>query len=127
MKRILQIWMIDRTGHLVDSMDVVEVRPNGAIRTVAKNLSAPLIRSEGSERHRVMGIWVGRDGNIYVADHAGRMVKGVTLQGHISVVLRSPWPRSPAGGTFDRDGKLWVLEDTPLTSVRARRIAKALH
>jgi len=116
------------TVYLVDSMDVVEVRPNGAIRTVAKNLSAPpWIHTAGSERHRVMGIWVGRDGNIYVADHAGSMVKRVTLQGRISVVLRSPWPWSPTGGTFDRDGNLWILEDTPFNRVRARRIGKGIQ
>jgi hypothetical protein len=117
-------WMTVTSGgtvYLVDSLDVVEVLPSGAIRTVAKNLSAPpLIHADGSERHRVMGIWMGRDGNIYVADHAGRSVKRVTPQGKVTIVMRSPWPWSPTGGTFDRDGNLWVLEDT-LLSVRARR------
>jgi hypothetical protein len=116
------------TVYLVDSMDVVEVRPNGTMRKLAKNLSAPpLIHAEGSERHRVMGIWVGPGGDIYVADYAGSMVKRITPKGDVSIVTRSSWPWAPTGGTFDRDGNLWLLEATPLNAVRARRVGKALH
>jgi hypothetical protein len=109
------------TVYLVDTVDLIEIRPDGEMRTLARNLS-PLVHDAASERHRVMGVWVGPNGDVYVADYAERMVKRVSPRGGVSVVTRSPWPWSPTGGTFDRQGHLWLLEDNLILGVRVRRV-----
>lgn len=111
------------TVYLIDTVDLVEIRPGGEMRTLARNLgSSLLVHDAASQRHRVMGIWVGPKGDVYVADHAGRMVKRVSPRGEVSVVTKSPWPWSPTGGTFDRNGHLWLLEDSLILGVRVRRL-----
>jgi hypothetical protein len=109
--------------YFIDSLDLVEVNPNGAMRVVARNLSRPsILRSISLDRHKVMGLWTDGAGNIYVTDTAAQMVKRVTPAGQISIVARSPLGWSPTGGTFDRSGNLWLLEYSSTNAVRARKI-----
>ena len=111
------------TVYLIDSLDLLEVRPTGAVRVVARNLSSPSVfRSIGLDRHKVMGLWTDAAGNIYVTDTADRLVKKVTAAGRVTIIASSRFPWSPTGGTFDRAGNLWLLEYNVINEARARKI-----
>ena len=118
-------WMTaapDGTVYFIDTVDLIRVTPDGRIMTVARGLSeGGILRLWVGARHRVMGLWVDGGGNVYVADHAGGNVKRVDRNGRITVVDRSTYPWGPTGGTFDRDGNLWLLEYS-INDARVRKI-----
>jgi hypothetical protein len=118
-------WMTVTPGgtvYFIDATDLVQVSPNGAVRTVARNLSSKrLVRPDISEHHLLMGLWTDRAGNVYVADFAHGDVKRVARDGRVAVVASSHLPWSVCGGTFAPNGELWLLETTMTGSVRARR------
>src|SRR5438874_11963464 len=75
------------TVYLIDAVDLVQVTPNGAIRTVARNLSASrLIRPDIGDHHLLMGLWTDPRGNVCVADYAHGEVKQVDVRGRVSVI-----------------------------------------
>jgi hypothetical protein len=119
-------WMTvtpEGTVYFIDTVDLIRVTPSGHVTTVARNLSDPsLLRPWIGSRHRLMGIWLDRAGNVYVADSAGANVKRIDRNGRVSVVARSSYPWSPTGGTFDRDGNLWLLEYV-INDARVRKIS----
>ncbi len=123
-------WMTvtpEGTVYLIDRLDLVRVTPDGKVTTIAHDLSSGSILRPLTligTRHRLMGLWTDRAGNVYVADNAGRAVKRVARDGRVSVVVRSHVPWSPTGGVFDRDGNLWLLEYGDITRVRVRKIAR---
>ena len=102
------------TLYVVDGGDLVRVR-NGQLVRLVRNLTS-------ARRHTIMGIWTDAAENVYVADHAHGQVKRITQAGHVSVVHSSPRPWSPVGGTFARNGDLWLLEVSPANEVRVRRV-----
>jgi hypothetical protein len=111
-------WMTaapDGTVYFVDTVDLIRVSPNGHVATIARGLS------RGSSRNSVMGLWLDRDGNVYAADYSGANVKRVNRSGAVSIVVRSTFPWAPSGGTFDRDGNLWLLEYA-INFARVRKI-----
>jgi len=117
-------WMTvspDGVVYFIDTVDLVRVTQDGHVAIVARNLSDAKWLRPWIGRHRVMGLWLDRAGNVYVADHAGGNVKRVNRSGNVTVVTRSTYPWSPTGGTFDRDGNLWLLEYA-VNSARARKI-----
>jgi hypothetical protein len=71
-----------------------------------------------------MGLWVDKDGAVYVAVAAERLVVRVTADGRSSVAAKSRDPWSPSGGLVDRDGNLWLLEYDTNAAARVRRIGK---
>lgn len=116
-------WMIsapDGTLFLIDAVDLVTIRPDGAVRFLARNLSSrSLLRPDVSEHHLLMGLWLDRAGNVYVADQAHGKVKRVTPSGSVSEFFDTGAIWSPTGGTFDANGDLWLLEWSLLAN-RAR-------
>jgi hypothetical protein len=118
-------WMTaapDGTVYFIDTVDLIRVAPDGRLTTVARGLSdGGIMRAWVGARHRVMGLWVDRAGNVFVADHAGGNVKRVDRNGRVTVVVRSTYPWGPTGGTFDRDGNLWLLEYS-INDARVRKI-----
>ena len=97
--------------HLIASDDLWRIEPGGAARRLAAGLSEQLAdQPPVPERHRIMGIWSDRRGNVYAAIWGGRMVKRIDPRGRVSVVARSPLPWSPSGGLVAREGRLWLLE-----------------
>ncbi len=115
----------DGTVYLVDKVDLMRVTPDGRVTTVTRGLSrGSLLRLSAGGRHQVMGLWFDRAGNVYVADYAGGKVKRVSPQGRVTVVAESRMPWSPTGGTFDRDGALWLLEYSAINRVRLRKIGR---
>jgi hypothetical protein len=119
-------WMTaaaDGTLYLIDQGDLRRITPNGQISTLVFKVSERTLSPSGAgNRHYHMGLWLDRTGNVYVAVASERLVVKVQPDGKAAVLTRSPWPWSPSGGLFDRDGNLWLLEYSLTNAVRARRI-----
>ncbi|HEX2122304.1 MAG TPA: hypothetical protein VHL59_11735, partial [Thermoanaerobaculia bacterium] len=110
-------WMnatADGTVYFVDAGDLVRITPDRRLTRVARGL--------GSARHALMGIWLDRAGNVYLADAAHREVKRVTPAGKVSSVAKSTLPWSPSGGAFAPNGDLVLLEYSITNAVRVRRV-----
>jgi hypothetical protein len=119
------------TVYLIDAVDLVQVASNGAIRTVARNLSASrLLRPDISDHHLLMGLWTDPRGNVCVADYAHGEVKRVEVAGsgqraagRVTVIEKSHLPWSVVGGTYAPNGDLWLLEWSVSNEARVRRAA----
>jgi hypothetical protein len=136
------------TLYLIDGGDLKRISSDGKVTTVATKLSehdpAP---SAASARHYQQGLWTDREGNVYVAITAERLVLKVGPDGIKTVIARSgespkPAPRlledqlkdnllrdepeswAPTGGMFDRGGNLWLLEYSSRNAVRAKKIGR---
>jgi hypothetical protein len=121
-------WMTatpDGTLYLMDTGDLRRISPDGKVNTVVAKLSGqekPPAKVSDLNYH--MGLWTERDGLVYVAVAAERLVVRVTADGKSSVVAKSSDPWSPSGGMVDRDGNMWLLEYDTNDTARARRIGK---
>ncbi|HKS23928.1 MAG TPA: hypothetical protein VJZ76_14085 [Thermoanaerobaculia bacterium] len=119
-------WMTaapDGTVYLIDAVDLVQVSPNSAIRTVARNLSSSrFLRPDIGAHHLVMGLWVDPRGNVCVADYAHGEVKRVAPDGGVTVIAKSRLPWSIVGGTYAPNGDLWLLEWSVGNEARVRRV-----
>jgi streptogramin lyase len=101
------------TLYLIDGRDLVRVRDKKVTR-IAKKIAGG--------RHSIMGLWTDRDENVYLADYAHNQVLRVSQDGEIRTVYRSRSRWSPTGGTFDRDGTLWLLEWSSGNRARVIRV-----
>jgi hypothetical protein len=121
-------WMTatsDGTLYLMDSGDLRRISPDGKIITVVAKLSGqekPPAKVSDLNYH--MGLWTDKDGLVYVAVAAERLVVRVTAEGKSFVVAKTSAPWSPSGGMIDRDGNLWLLEYDTSNTARVRRIGK---
>ena len=77
---------------------------------------------EVADRHALLGLWLDRDGRIYVASYAGAAVIRIDPDGSESVVAHSPEGWAPSGGMAGPDGSMWLLELSPESQVRVRRV-----
>ena len=120
-------WMTaaaDGTLFLVDATDLLRVDPQGQVAILVKDLQQPrLTNFYRYDRHALMGLWLDRSGNVYVAGFADREVKRVDPLGRVSVAARTAPGWGPTGGLFAPDGALWILEGSVTGAVRVRRIA----
>ncbi len=121
-------WMTataDGTLFFIDGADLRRIAPDGAVTTVARNLSQRAVTQFFVQDHHVlMGLWTDSPGNVYVAVYAARLVKRVSPSGQVTVAARSPWFWSPTGGMVVPDGDLWLLEYSLANAARVRRIRK---
>jgi hypothetical protein len=107
--------------YLIDGHDLVRIGADGAVRTLARNLgeSNPALAFVG-DHHQLMGLWLDRAGNCYVAVYGNFKVKRVDPQGRVETVARSTFPWSPTGGLVAPDGRLWLLEYSVTNEARIR-------
>jgi hypothetical protein len=141
------------TLYLIDSGDLKRISSDGKVTAVAAKLSAhEPAPSAASTRHYQQGLWTDREGNVYVAITAERLVLKVGPDGTKTVVARSgespkpapglldqldqldqlkdkllrdePESWAPTGGMFDRRGNLWLLEYSSRNAVRAKQIGR---
>lgn len=115
----------DGTLYLMDSGDLRRIAPDGKTTLLTAKLSGqekPPAKVSDLNYH--MGLWTDKDGLVYVAVAAERLVVRVTADGKSSVVAKSSDPWSPSGGMVDRDGNLWLLEYDTNDTARVRRIDK---
>ncbi len=120
-------WMTaspEGTLYLTVGGDLLKVDRDGRVRVAARNLQErSLTQFHVSGRHNLMGLWLDREGNVYVAVWGGRLVKRVTPDGVVSVTARSGVGWGPTGGLVAPDGALWILETSLTNAVQVRRIA----
>jgi hypothetical protein len=115
----------DGTVRFIDAGDLVEVRADGSLRTLAKNLQErSFTQPQVNEPHLLMGLWTDAARNTYIAAYGARVVKKVAPGGQFQVVARSRFPWSPTGGLVAPNGDLWLLECSYTNAVRVRRIAR---
>lgn len=117
-------WMTaaaDGTVFLIDETDVVRIRASRADRIASKITRTSLLRPT-ADRHALMGLWLDRAGNVYVADAAQGRVQRISTDGRVTIVARSSQPWMPTGGTFAANGDLLLLEASLTNDVRLRRI-----
>jgi streptogramin lyase len=77
---------------------------------------------EVADRHALLGLWLDREGRIFVASYGGAAVIRLDRDGEASVVARSPEGWSPSGGMVGPDESLWLLEYSDSGQARVRRI-----
>ncbi len=75
-----------------------------------------------ADRHALLGLWLDREGRIYVASYAGAAVIRIDIDGTESVIARSPEGWAPSGGMVGPDESLWLLEMSRAGQVRVRRV-----
>jgi hypothetical protein len=91
--------------------------------TLATGLAEnPILRAWASGRHRLMGIWLGPSGDVYVASHSTGEVKRIGGAA-LKTVARIRFPWSPTGGLVAPNGDLWILEYR-INAARVQRIAR---
>ncbi|HEX2831982.1 MAG TPA: hypothetical protein VHW00_03150 [Thermoanaerobaculia bacterium] len=110
------------TLYVADGVDVVRIRGGRVERILRKATKTSLLRPHVSEQHALMGLWLDRAENVYVADFAQGEVKRITPAGKASVFVKSTLPWSPVGGAFAPNGDLYLLEVTMTNTVRLRKI-----
>jgi hypothetical protein len=76
----------------------------GTVKVVAAKLT------EHNDHNSLFGLWSDNAGNLYVANRSKRVVQKISEDGNICVVYKSGEDRYPTGGTFDKNGNMWVLE-----------------
>jgi len=96
---------------------------DGKFLLLAENLDDSRPGFGFSRKHNVYGIWTDKTENIYVAIMSQKKVKRINKDGNIDVVTYSTGGWSPTGGVFDKDGNLWLLENSGTNNVRVRKIS----
>lgn len=95
-----------------DHTNLYRIRVDGKVQTLAHNLS---------RSNSMMGIWTDRFKHVYWADYAARQVKTIDSTGTVSVVASTSGDWSPSGGLIDKEGNLWVLENSSTNEVRVEK------
>jgi hypothetical protein len=109
--------------YLISEGALIRIGADGAVRTLAEHLgeSNPALPFVG-EQHQLMGLWLDRAGNAYVAVYGNFKVKRIDPQGRVETVARSTFPWSPSGGFVAPDGRLWLLEYSVTNQARIRMV-----
>lgn len=110
------------TLYVADGVDVLRIRGGRVERMLRNATKTSLLRPHVDAQHALMGLWLDRAENVYIADFAQGEVKRITPAGKASVFVKSTFPWSPVGGAFAPNGDLYLLEVTMTNAVRLRKI-----
>jgi hypothetical protein len=111
------------TWYFVNDDDLYQLSPQGTFKLIKSDLDeAPA--STSVVNHNLMGIWSDRRESVYVAISNQRKVQRISPDGRMTTVATVPQPWAPSGGVVTPDGALWLLEYSPTSQVRVRRIDK---
>jgi hypothetical protein len=104
----------DGNIYLTDALSVRRVSLDGTVTTVATNLAARTSEDKptlfGGRDTSIMGLAVGYDGQVYVADAGNRRLLKIGSDGKAGVVYRLDPPYFPTGVFATRSGDVYVLE-----------------
>lgn len=104
----------DGNIYLTDALSVRRVSLDGTVTTLATNLAARTSEDKptlfGGTDASIMGLAVGYDGNVYVADAGNRRLLKIGSDGRAGVVYRLDPPYFPTGVFATRNGDVYVLE-----------------
>jgi hypothetical protein len=112
----------DGTLYCIDELALRRVSPPGEVTTLANRL----INRTGILKWSpyVSGLWTDGVGGVYVALYSEHQVIKVEPNGQLVPIVNSPKPWHPSGGTFARDGSLWLLEYNDANQARIRHIQR---
>lgn len=103
----------DGSIYLTDGDSVRKVTMDGTVTTIARGLTARTTEDSptlfGGKSGSLMGLAVGTDGAVFVADSGNRRVLKIS-QSKVDVVLRSEPPFSPTGVAVTSTGDAYILE-----------------
>lgn len=104
----------DGSIYLADALSVRRVSLDGIVTTVATNLAARTSQDKptlfGGMDASIMGLAVGYNGQVYVADAGNRRLLKISNDGSAGVVYRLDPPYFPTGVFATRSGDVYVLE-----------------
>jgi hypothetical protein len=112
----------DGTLYLIDENSLRRISPAGELTTMASQL----IKRVGILKWTpyISGLWMDGAGGVYVALYSERQVIKVEPNHQVTPIINSPAPWHPSGGTFARDGSLWLLEYNDANQARVRHIER---
>lgn len=122
----------DGNIYLTDALSVRRVSLDGTVTTLATNLAARTSEDKptlfGGRDTSIMGLAVGHDGQVYVADAGNRRLLKIATDGTVGVVYRLDPPFFPTGVFATPSGEVYVLEFTytppgTTSSPRVRKIS----
>lgn len=114
----------DGNIYLTQGDKLLQVSPNGSVRTVASGLTSSFDLEKGNEGLNILyGLTVLKDGTVYLAYFGGRKLLKVTQAGQASVVYRAGERMSPTGVTTFRD-TIYVLESGVPSNPYAVKVVK---
>lgn len=113
------VYVADRDNHAIR-----KISPDGTVSTLAGNGAADYQEGTGKNARfsSPVGLALGPDGNLYVADSGNNVIRKVTPAGEVSTFAGSGQPgsredsrlkaefRQPAGLVFGADGSLYVSD-----------------
>lgn len=114
-------WMYATPGgsvYFTNWHNLYKMDRTGSVSVLATDIN------NNNNQHDLYGIWSDKQENIYIAIMGSKMIKKITPQGSVSVVLQNAGNWTPTGGVFDNNGNLWVLENSNTNEVRVRKVEK---
>lgn len=108
----------DGTAYVSEGGVVWRVRPRGTPERLPAGVSM------SRERLAVMGVTDSADGAVYLAAYADGVVRRLSADGRIEVVVRAGDGWGPTAVTLAADGTLWVLEASTTNAQRVRRVGR---
>ena len=123
-------WMVStKTGilYFIDAgEDLYRIDQQGKISHLASSLGeVSSVFGVIDQKHNAYAPWVDRYNNVYVPLLDSRKVKRIDPNGKVETVLSTSQDWGPAGGLFDENGNLWLLEYGGGFEVRVRMILPA--
>ena len=120
-----QILLSNVAGAALDDRGNFIFRQGGAIRKIAPTGAVRTLATGIAKEN--LGLALGGDGSIFIAEAAARRILRVHPDGHRSVAATAAGPWSPTGVAVSR-GQLYILEATEYrpgaeTRMRVRRVA----
>ncbi|MFY9619314.1 MAG: hypothetical protein WAM70_20325 [Pyrinomonadaceae bacterium] len=104
----------DGSIYLTDALSVRRVALDGTVTTLATNLSARTAEDKptlfGGTDTSIMGLAVGSNGQVYVADAGNRRLLKIGSDGTVGVVYRLDPPYFPTGVFATPTGDVYVVE-----------------
>jgi len=105
-----------------DEDKLYRLAPDGEFNLLASNLDEKGIARTGIERREVYGIWTDQQENIYTAVFNLKAIKRITPGGKVEIVYQSSNTWTPVSGLFDKNGDMWIMENSNSNEVRVQKI-----
>ena len=121
----------DGSLYFTESNTLHSLSPNGQSDSYRMKTLADNIGSKSTDftmmgrNYDSYGIWTDADDNIYLAMIDSKKVIRIGEDGKAETVINTNSTWTICSGLFDNNGDLWVLENSVINEVRARKIAKA--
>ncbi len=114
----------NRSGTIffADEDKLYRLTPGGKFTLLASNLDEKGACMNVGERRELYGIWTDQQENIYIAIYNKKEIKRISPAGKIDLVYASALPWTPVAGLFDREGQLWVMENSVTNDVRVHKV-----